>query len=185
MAKQQDADREPRSRVSGLQSVLAGELAHRADAKTDQRLAAGASGGADEALAAIETKNSEVQHSEVQHSEAQFSEAQSGLDAANTRAARQREAERLDQTLKDAFGAIGQLRSALDNFITAIAPLGEAGAEAAAAAANFRETMRDSAAKAFDLGAQRKREIVASTKVEPQPAAGAKQAERRVIQLPH
>ena len=184
MLKQQDPIANLEAALAALQSVLAGELARRADAKTDQRLA-GASGGADEALAAIETKNSEVQHSEVQHSEAQFSEAQSGLDAANTRAARQREAERLDQTLKDAFGAIGQLRSALDNFITAIAPLGEAGAEAAAAAANFRETMRDSAAKAFDLGAQRKREIVASTKVEPQPAAGAKQAERRVIQLPH
>ena len=101
----------------------------------------------DEAFASIEAKKPELRQ---------------WRDATEDRAVRQREAERFDQSLKDAVGATEQLRAALDNFIVAIAPLGESGAAVAAAAAEFRETMRDSAAEVLDLGAQHKREILTS-----------------------
>jgi hypothetical protein len=101
------------------------------------------------------------------------------FDETNNHAARQREAERFGQSLKDAVGATEQLRSALDNFIIAIARLGAPGAASAAAAADFRDRMRDSAAEALDLGAQYKREIL--TSIVPQPAADADQAQEQSI----
>jgi hypothetical protein len=118
--------------------------------------------GANEAFVAVEAETSEVQP---------------WLDETN--AARQRAAERFDQSLKDAVGATEQLRTALDNFIMAIALLGAPGAASAAAAADFREMMRDSAAEALDLGAQYKREIL--TSIVPQPAADAGQAQEQSV----
>jgi hypothetical protein len=107
--------------------------------------------------------------------EAETGEVRPWLNETNDQAARQREAGRFDQRLKDAVGATEQLRTALDNFIIAIAPLGAPGAASAAAAADFREMMRDSAAEALDRGAQYKREIL--TSIVPQPAADADQAQ--------
>jgi hypothetical protein len=83
-------------------------------------------------------------------------------------------------SIKAAVGATEQLRTALDNFIIAIAPLGPPGAASAAAAADFRNMMRDSAAEALDLGAQYKREILTSI-VPQQPAADADQAQKQSI----
>ena len=112
--------------------------------------------------------------------EAETSEVPPWFDESNDHAARQREAERFDQSLKDAVGATEQLRIALDNFIIAIAPLGAPGAASAAAAADFRDMMRDSAAEALDLGAQYKREILTSI-VPQQPAADVDQAQEQSI----
>jgi len=156
--------------LADLQTSLAGDFADPDLALADERLAGGqrAFAGADEALAVIESENTK---------------ARRWPDAANDRAARQREAERLDQALKNAFHGIEQLRASLDNFIAAIAPLGPAGAEAAAAAADYRETMRESAARTLDRGAQRKREILANIKAVPEPAAGAELAQRRIFRL--
>jgi hypothetical protein len=111
--------------------------------------------------------------------EAETSEVHPWFDEANDHAARLREAERFGQSLKDAFGATEQLRTALDNFIIAIAPLGAPGAASAAAAADFRDVMRDFAAEALDLGAQYKCEIL--TSIVPQPAADADQAQEPSI----
>ena len=153
-----------------LQTSLAGDFADPDLAQAPEHLAGAqrAFAGADGAGAAIKSKKTE---------------ARQWLDATNDRAARQREAERLDQSLKNAFHGVEQLRAALDNFIAAITPLGASGAAAAAVAAEFRETMRESAAKAFDRGARRKREILANIKALPEPAAGAEQSQRQLIRL--
>jgi hypothetical protein len=75
--------------------------------------------------------------------------------------------------------AAEQLRAALDKFIATLTPLGEAGATAAAAATDFREIMRDSAAEALHLGAQHKHEILTNVMVPLQPAAGTESAEEQ------
>jgi hypothetical protein len=155
---QQDAFLNFNSALADLHSALLDALADPDLAPSGKNFAATQRvlSGVDEALPAVEAKKNE---------------AQQWLDAANDRAARQREAERFDQRLKDAVRASEQLRAAIDNFIVAIAPLGESGAAVAAAAADFRETMRDSAAAVFDLGARHQREIL--TSIVPQPAADA------------
>ena len=110
---------------------------------------------------------------------AKKNEVRQWLDSTNDRAVRQREADRFDQRLQDAVGATEQLRAALDKFIVAIAPLGDSGAAVAAAAADFRETMRDAAAEVLDLGAQHKREIL--TSIVPKPAADYEQTQEQSV----
>jgi hypothetical protein len=158
------ADLEPA--LADLHSALVGNIVDPDRPNADERLATTqqASSGAHEAFVAVEAETSEVQP---------------WLDIANDQAARQREAERFGQSLKDAVGATEQLRTALDNFIIAIAPLGAPGAASAAAAADFRDMMRDSAAEALDLGAQYKREIL--TSIVPQPAADADQGQEQSV----
>ena len=152
--------------LADLHSALVGDIVDPDRRNADERLGTTQqpSSGGSEALVAVEAETSVVPP---------------WLDLANDQAARQREAERFDQSLKDAVGATEQLRTALDNFIIAIAPLGAPGAASAAAAADFRDMMRDSAAEAFDLGAQYKREIL--TSIVPQPAADADQAQEQSI----
>jgi hypothetical protein len=164
--EQQDALANLESALANLQSALVDALADPDLAPADERSAVTqrALSGVDEAFAAVEAKKNE---------------AQQWLDAADDRAARQREAERFDQRLKYAVGASEQLRAALDNFIVAIAPLGESGAAVAAAAADFRETMRDSAAAVLDLGARHQREIL--TSIVPQSAADAEQPQKQSV----
>jgi hypothetical protein len=154
------------SALDDLRSTLVGNPANPDSAKADERLAGAqrALAGADEAVAALGIQNNE---------------AQDWLAAANDLAAREREAERLNLALKDVVPAAEQLRAALDNFIATVAPLGEAGATAAAAATDFRETIRDSAAEALHLGAQRKHEILANVTVPLQPAAGTESEEKQ------
>ena len=152
--------------LADLHSALVGDIVDPDRRNADERFATTqqASSGANEAFVAVEAEISEVQR---------------WLDETNDQAARQREAERFDQSLKDAVGATEQLRTALDNFIIAIAPLGAPGAASAAAAADFRDMMRDSAAEALDLGAQYKREIL--TSIVPQPAADADQGQEQSV----
>ena len=152
--------------LADLHSALVGDIVEPDRRNADERFATTqqASSGANEAFVAVEAEISEVQR---------------WLDETNDQAARQREAERFDQSLKDAVGATEQLRTALDNFIIAIAPLGAPGAASAAAAADFRDMMRDSAAEALDLGAQYKREIL--TSIVPQPAADADQGQEQSV----
>jgi ABC-type transporter Mla subunit MlaD len=154
------------SALDDLRSTLVGDPSNPDSVKADERLAGAqrALAGADEAVAALGAQNNE---------------AQDWLAGANDLAAREREAERLNQAMKDVVPAIEQLRAALDNFIATIAPLGEAGATAAAAATDFRETIRDSAAEALHLGAQRKHEILTNVTVPLQPAAGTESAEEK------
>lgn len=94
--------------------------------------------------------------------DARHGETAQWLDSVNDRAARQREAERVDRAVNDAFGAVEQLRTAIGNYIAAMACLGPSGAAAAADAADFREMMRESAAEALQVEEQRKREILES-----------------------
>ena len=152
------------SALDDLRSTLVGDPSNPDSVKADERLAGAqrALAGADEAVAALGIQNNE---------------AQDWLAAANDLAAREREAERLNLALKDVVPAAEQLRAALDNFIATVAPLGEAGATAAAAATDFRETIRDSAAEALQLGAQRKHEILTNVKVPLQP--GTESAEEQ------
>jgi hypothetical protein len=187
--KQQDPIANVESALAGLHSALVGDVAH-----PDQRqgpiadleaaladLHSALVGdivdpnrpNADERLGTTQQPSSDANETLVAVEE-EKSEVPPWLDVANDQAARQREAERFDQSLKDAAGATEQLRTALDNFIMAIAPLGAPGAASAAAAADFRDMMRDSAAEALDLGAQYKREIL--TSIVPQPTADADQA---------
>jgi hypothetical protein len=154
------------SALDDLRSTLAGDVADPDSSKADERLAGTqrALAVADEAVAALGAQNNE---------------AQDWLAAADDLAARQREVERFDRALKDVVPAAEQLRAALDKFIATLAPLGEAGANAAVAATDFRETIRDSAAEALHLGAQRKHEILTNVKVPLQPAAGTESAEEQ------
>jgi hypothetical protein len=151
--------------LADLHSALVGDIVDPDRRNADERFATTqqASSGANEAFVAVEAETSE----------------EPWLDESNDQAARQRQAERFDQSLKDAVGATEQLRTALDNFIIAIAPLGAPGAASAAAAADFRDMMRDSAAEALDLGAQYKREIL--TSIVPQPAADSDQAQEQSV----
>jgi len=123
---------------------------------------------ADPALPKAEERSAGAQRAPVAASNAKSSETEQWLDTATDRAARQREAERIDQALKDAFGAVEQLRAAIDMFIATIAPLGTSGAAAAAAAADFREMMRESAAEALHVEAQRRCAVVAGVQTSPQ-----------------
>ena len=152
--------------LADLHSALVGDIVDPDRRNADERPATTQqdSSGAEQAFATVEAETSEVQP---------------WLNETNDQAARQREAERFDQSLQDAVGATEQLRTALDNFIIAIAPLGAPGAASAAAAADFRDMMRDSAAEALDLGAQYKREIL--TSIVPQPAADADQAQEQSV----
>jgi hypothetical protein len=154
------------SALDDLRSTLVADPADPDSTKADERLAGAqrALAGAEEAVAALGVQNNQPQD---------------WLAAANDLAARQREAERFDQAMKDVVPAIEQLRAALDKFIATLAPLGEAGATAAVAATDFRETIRDSAAEALHLGAQRKHEILANVKVPLQPAASTELAEEQ------
>jgi hypothetical protein len=154
------------SALADLHAALLADVANLDRPNADERPATTQqdSSGAEQAFATVEAETSEVQP---------------WLNETNDRAARQREAGRFDQSLKDAVGATEQLRTALDNFIIAIAPLGAPGAASAAAAAEFRDMMRDSAAEALDLGAQYKRGIL--TSIAPQPAADADQAQEQSI----
>jgi hypothetical protein len=154
------------SALDDLRSTLVGDPADPDPSKADERLAGTqrALAVVDEAVAALGVPNNE---------------AQDWLGAANDLAARQREVERFDQALKHVVPAAEQLRAALDKFIATLAPLGEAGATAAAAATDFRETIRDSAAETLHLGAQRKHEILANVTVPLQPAAGTESAEEQ------
>jgi hypothetical protein len=161
------------SALDDLRSTLVADPADPGSTKAGERLAGAqrALAGADEALAELGTQNPALG--------AQNSEAPNWLDAANDLAARQREIERFDQALKDVVPAAEQLRAALDKFIATLAPLGEAGATAAVAATDFRETIRDSAAEVLHLGAQHKHEILANITVPLQPAAGTESAEEQ------
>ena len=156
------------SALGDLRSALVGEVADPDRTNADERLAGAqrALAGADEALAALGAQNAETPP---------------WLDTEHDLAARQREAERFDQAVKDAVPAVEQLRAALDTFIAVFAPLGEAGATAAAAATGFREIIRDSAAEALHLAAQRKHEILTSVNAPLQPAAAAEHAEEQTV----
>lgn len=166
MLEQQDAFLNFDSALADLHSAIVDALADPDLAPAGERFAVTkrALSGVHEAFATVEAKKNE---------------ARQWLDTADDRAARQREAERFDQSLKDAVGATEQLRAALDNFIVAIAPLGEAGAAVAAAAADFRETMRDSAAEVLDLGAKHKHEIL--TSIVPQSVEDAEQEQKQSV----
>jgi len=153
------------SALTVLQSALSGDCADPDLANADKRLA-----GTQHPLAGTDEAAPEAKHID----------AQQWLDVANDRAACQREAERVELALKDAFRASEQLRAALDTFITTIAPLGESGAAAAAAATTFREAVRDSAAEALHLEARRKCEILARVQAPLQPTAGAEQGGRQL-----
>ena len=154
------------SALDDLRSTLVGDPSYPDSRKADERLAGAqrALAGADEAVAALGVQNNE---------------AQDWLAAANDLGARQREVERFDQALKHVVPAAEQLRAELDKFIATLAPLGEAGATAAAAATDFRDTIRDSAAEALHLGAQHKHEILANVTVPLQPAAGTESEEKQ------
>jgi hypothetical protein len=154
------------SALDDLRSTLVGDVADPDSSKADERLAGTqrALAVVDEAVAALGVQNNE---------------AQDWLAAADDLGARQREVERFDQALKGVVPAAEQLRAALDKFIATLAPLGEAGATAAAAATDFRDTIRDSAAEALHLGAQRKHEILANVTVPLQPAVGTESEEKQ------
>jgi hypothetical protein len=164
--KQQDPIAYLESALADLHSALVGEDADPNRPNGDELIPATQQdpSDADESLATLHAETSEIQP---------------WFDETNGHAARQREAERFDQSLKDAVGATEQLRKALDNFIFAIAPLGAPGAASAAVAADFRDMMRDSAAEALHLGARYKREIL--TSIVPQPAADADQAQEQSV----
>jgi hypothetical protein len=142
--QQQDPIANLESASADLHSALIDNVADRDRSDADERFA---------------TTQQDSDSSGAHEGFTETSEVQPWFDETNDHAAHQREAERFDQSLQDAVGATEQLRTALDNFIIAVAPLGAPGAATAAAAADFRDMMRDAAAEALDLGAQYKRKF--------------------------